>query len=843
MTHSHHSPKLKIYHDQIEGTRGKQEDTATWYEYPDGSGGCAIVADGIGGGGDGDKASKTVVAAFVRALGKYGNDLKIALTYANAALLKAKERKTVSDSRSCGCTLVAVSIVHGWLSYISVGDSNIFLHKKGCVLGSHVNFHHSAGGSKITSAVTGYFELVGNPGHPNQKPFDYRENFAYFEPGDRLILSSDGMDTYEPRRGCYDRLSNLLLKYPVGGSADVQTIVSHILNELEKRVAGHLEMARMQQWTPQQIKLIQDNATILMVEAWEEESTAEPATPAPHTQPPQPSIPSVSGGAAFLPPVNNYQQPAGGRAAGASRPLPRQRKPKSQQHVAGHSEEGALPLDSEKQMLPESKKQRLLLLGGGVVAAVVVLGLIVGGLLSSGDAETKPKNGQPNNSSLQPNSVVGGGNSSNPAASATVVDSGDSTQPRKQNSENPVNPQKDEHANEHATLLGNIRNADTFETLKEYWDQARKNYDAKMEFMRKFKEFLSDASKVNDLNDLNCFLEIEDDEAKNAVKDRFSKLVNNETDVAVLADMYSFEKENFTTDAENPVIVPLKVKSLLRPNSEQFDADFLKALGKKAAIQLWEEVVIPEIQSNVGTIFNRIPKGLENAEWEGESDPAPESWKLLCYMSKLVEGQINGLPGVGEPVWDEMGGEVAEVCKNKVNTINEQKEVDKFKNDFDSALMGDDAQKLLDAYNAYQAKVNDNQQKEIDNQVKGWLQPENKLNYKKRYIKCAKANAEKFISLYYEIVESKLSDKSSPENLKKLILGDVDFESVSITMRDQELNYLYDQINHLINDYPLVEWEEKFRTGDKMARSRRKYRNIVRILDGYFSKKNNNNAE
>ena len=774
MTPSHYSPKLKIYHDQIEGTRGKQEDSAAWYEYPDGSGGCAIVADGIGGGGDGDKASKTVVSAFVKALGKYGPDLKRALTYANMALLKAKESKVVSDSTSCGCTLVAVSILNGWLSYISVGDSNIFLHKKDCVLGSHVNFHHSAGGSKITSAVTGYFELVDSCcKSTNQKPFDYKENFACFEPGDRLILASDGIDTYEPRRGCYDRLSNLLLKYPVGGNADVQTIVSHILHELENRVANHMEMARIQQWTDQKIKLIQDNATILMVEAWENEPASEPVILPSPPQIPQTPICTVGAPGAPLPTVSKYKQPAQERADRVARPQSRCSKRQYVRPEESHSEPEHLPI--VEQTISEKAKQRNLLFVG-VAAAVGVLGLFVVSLLFYGE-KLKVRNLAANNEKL-------------------AADNAKLTQ----------NQQEERKRREKDALLKKISAAKSIEDLGPYLQPNQTAADVKKQ-----------------------------------VEDTFKGLVNNTKDIGKLYAMYNFEKENFCAQNKAPEIVPSKVKRLLKPDgTSQFSVDFLKDIAESKDFDLWEHIVVQQIQIkyNKENIFKLLPK----IEWKNQPDNAPESWKLFCHMCTLAQNEIKGLPSDTDPVWDKMGDSIKDRCIKKMNGIRQEQKVAKARSNFDEALEGSSVKDLLPAYREY--LENCGNKSEIDDKVKKWLQAGSNLNYTKFWA-CAEEDAVEFLSLCYDICEKELTEQSGPEHLKKLILGTEDFKSRKSEPENMGIQqYLYDCIGDLIsNSFGKIDSTAKdqiinlwldFCKKETTKDTREKYKDIVRILSAYY---------
>lgn len=718
------SIRIKPYWAQIEGTRGKQEDSANWYYYSDGSGGCAILADGIGGGGDGDKASKTVVAAFMAGMERYGRDLRKALKYANGVLKREKESFRVSNTKGCGCTLVAVSIVNGWLSYISVGDSHLFLHKKGRPLGGTINYHHSGRGSKITSAVTGFYELVepGTEKSSEQRPYDCQENFARFEPGDRLVLASDGLDTYEKEKGRYHRLEKLLAKYPVGGEeADAQTIVTHILNELEMDAGRKLEMARAQLWTPEQIVTLQDNATILLVEAFPASQEQNVAPVSPRVVPPEQQTRGAK--------KKRVAREDNTAPAGVGAPI------FVEQTAAVPAPPGKVEQGRAKEIRNSMDWRKM-----GLGAAVALgCGIVLGGLVFSGgdsgkeapqSAEKAGVGQQGTNSQKQP----------------MKTENAKSSEEGKQSDGNAVGGQQGTNSQKRQIDgLNNEVNRLTIENtgLKnalEGEESAKKVLEKERNKLEKLCEFLVEASLKN-------------------VKpgDKIQLLIK-------IADL-----------SENPQIRGMLIKELVSGKTKAYDGDSLKTIGENKADKLWEIVVADiqrvadDIQTKPGDVLSRIPDSAAEAPWGGKNDAAPNTWQLLRYMAALKKGETPG--NVSDDVLGSMGEKVKEVCVQRLTENQAKKKQEKIateKKKLQEALASGNFNRIKPVY---YSNSNELPASEKDGLVKDWLSKKddkgNVLGLEfDRLVKCVENNEEKFIELALQVVEARLPEPVGESSAK-----------------------------------------------------------------------------
>lgn len=192
---------MKVSIAQWIGKRAKQEDAYAVRHFPNAS--LAVVCDGMGGHDCGKHAAETAAQAFVEAFAQaqdapMTDRLRGALNQANDAVgsLFAKL------GSYGGCTLLAVCVGAGCMWWISVGDSRLFVWRRGRLL--HLNADHSmralyeefvrtgamnyreamAQGHSLRSAVTGeVIPMVDAP--PTPYPL---------LPGDRIILASDGVD-------------------------------------------------------------------------------------------------------------------------------------------------------------------------------------------------------------------------------------------------------------------------------------------------------------------------------------------------------------------------------------------------------------------------------------------------------------------------------------------------------------------------------------------------------------------------------------------------------------------------------------------------------------------------
>lgn len=205
---------LDIAGDQIDGARDYQED-AFLITYVDDDGGrpkstaLLAMADGVGGAAAGNIASQLVTNTFNRQFtSRFGKEsipgiLRDALHRANESL-----KKSVTETpglAGMGCTVVTAVVSRGKLWWVSVGDSHLYLVRDGTL--TKKNADHSYGA---------YLDMMGAKGTPVEPDPNLRRNMLMsamsgddiamidcpeepfkLVPGDRLIVSSDGLDTLD----------------------------------------------------------------------------------------------------------------------------------------------------------------------------------------------------------------------------------------------------------------------------------------------------------------------------------------------------------------------------------------------------------------------------------------------------------------------------------------------------------------------------------------------------------------------------------------------------------------------------------------------------------------------
>jgi protein phosphatase len=216
---------LKFQHASraSQGARPYQEDASAVWPGPDavpapgdmppppeGTALVAVLADGMGGHAGGALASSTICTTFLAAFAAQSGEgrarLKPSLIAANTAI----EEKVSANPQlaGMGATLVGTAMGEAGLSWISVGDSPMYLYRAGELV--QLNEDHSLAPvidrlvtqGKLTpeqarhdprrhylrSAITGEdIEMVDAPERP-----------LALAPGDIILLASDGVNTLEP---------------------------------------------------------------------------------------------------------------------------------------------------------------------------------------------------------------------------------------------------------------------------------------------------------------------------------------------------------------------------------------------------------------------------------------------------------------------------------------------------------------------------------------------------------------------------------------------------------------------------------------------------------------------
>ncbi len=247
-----------------QGGRAYQEDAAAVWpgvgvlvpagnaQPPAGTSLVAVLADGMGGHAGGALASVTICGIFLQyfagAAGSGPARLSPALNAANDAI-RAKVSANPSLS-GMGATLVGTAIGSGGLSWISVGDSPMYLFRNGDLV--QLNEDHSLAPvidklveqgklsvdqaradprrHYLRSAVTGEdLELIDAPERPLQ-----------LVGGDIVVISSDGIHTLEP-----DDIRRVIASYKGDGPA---AIADALVRNVDNAGAPH-----------------QDNTTVIVI--------------------------------------------------------------------------------------------------------------------------------------------------------------------------------------------------------------------------------------------------------------------------------------------------------------------------------------------------------------------------------------------------------------------------------------------------------------------------------------------------------------------------------------------------------------------------------------------------
>lgn len=195
---------------QLLGDREKQEDAvriARQSEDGENSDLLMLLSDGMGGHAGGEIASNLALETFqdhfenvstnMRPRGR----LEESLEAANAAI--AAEAVKNPELKGMGCTLIAVLVAAGRLVWVSVGDSVLFLMRHGQL--RRLNADHSYFGELLELVERGEITRQEAAAHPKKNallsvltgaPIKLVDlNVIESDPGDVLILASDGLET------------------------------------------------------------------------------------------------------------------------------------------------------------------------------------------------------------------------------------------------------------------------------------------------------------------------------------------------------------------------------------------------------------------------------------------------------------------------------------------------------------------------------------------------------------------------------------------------------------------------------------------------------------------------
>jgi serine/threonine protein phosphatase PrpC len=204
---------ILVHGQQVLGRRDKQEDSFSIIRQNDqdpSSDILLLLADGMGGHTGGEVASNLAVEAFGRHFvrGARSNRplerLQECLQVANEALRLSLARDP--SLRGMGCTMIGAIKIANNLHWISVGDSLIYLMRRGEI--GRINADHSVLGELMERVEQGKLTRAEALAHPRRNALrsavmggqislkDART--ILLEPDDVLIFASDGLETLSP---------------------------------------------------------------------------------------------------------------------------------------------------------------------------------------------------------------------------------------------------------------------------------------------------------------------------------------------------------------------------------------------------------------------------------------------------------------------------------------------------------------------------------------------------------------------------------------------------------------------------------------------------------------------
>ncbi|HEX20429.1 MAG TPA: serine/threonine-protein phosphatase [Acidiferrobacteraceae bacterium] len=173
-----------------------------------------VLADGVGGEAAGEVASKTVTNCFSRTIqSAYSSSNNIpkllnnALHGANQAVARAISEN--SDYEGMASTLVGALLIRDRLYWVSVGDSHLYLIRDGSCI--KLNADHSLGAIMDRNVDTGLVSKSQAVNAPNRNmlyscvmgeelaAIDLPKKEFSLQKGDRLLFSSDGLDSISSR--------------------------------------------------------------------------------------------------------------------------------------------------------------------------------------------------------------------------------------------------------------------------------------------------------------------------------------------------------------------------------------------------------------------------------------------------------------------------------------------------------------------------------------------------------------------------------------------------------------------------------------------------------------------
>jgi formylglycine-generating enzyme required for sulfatase activity/serine/threonine protein phosphatase PrpC len=268
---------------QIDGARDYQEDAFLITHLTDAQGrpgALVIIADGMGGHAAGNVASNMAVQAFNKHVSS-NYPAEDPASILHDCVLKANKaiKDTVAETpalEGMGCTMVAAILEEGRMWWASVGDSHLYLLRNKELIKK--NADHSYGGFLDRMAAAGT-PVEPEPGLARNmlmsaltgdeiNEIDVSAEPFPLQPGDRILLCSDGLDTLSAGK---------IIQFSEWSATP---------KEYSESLLQAVEAAAMPK---------QDNTTVVVVNIAEKAEAAAPVAPPPPPPPeePAPAVPEM----------------------------------------------------------------------------------------------------------------------------------------------------------------------------------------------------------------------------------------------------------------------------------------------------------------------------------------------------------------------------------------------------------------------------------------------------------------------------------------------------------------------------------------------------------------------
>lgn len=211
---------------QTRGVREKQEDSYGFCLL--GSGGSSALllalADGMGGHERGEVASALAVQCFLQTLDVRAPDLRQAMLEAAGranAEIYAENTRRGGQPNDMGTTFVGIFFHRNKLRWISVGDSPLYLYRKGAL--RRLNEEHVVQpvGTDCPDSAVLTSALTGSP----VREVDAPEAPVRLEPGDIVLCASDGMNSIP--------LSQMATKLEIYAELSAGELAEKLVQEVE----------------------------------------------------------------------------------------------------------------------------------------------------------------------------------------------------------------------------------------------------------------------------------------------------------------------------------------------------------------------------------------------------------------------------------------------------------------------------------------------------------------------------------------------------------------------------------------------------------------------------------